>query len=106
MGAPLFRQGLIATNGTHIRRRGFASAAFLCLGSERQPTTLDSHSLLPLFLRYVIKRPSIAFQNRLLAGVLLISPNDAVGVLRIDLYETGLAVSALARDQRAAGAPE
>jgi len=56
--------------------------------------------------RDVVERSAVNFQHDLLPGVLLIPPNNAVGVLRIDLHEARFPVPALAGNQGAAGSSE
>ena len=105
-GAQLFGQGLIATIGTRfIRAAGVPPRRLFSSVASALQRSIHAASL-RRSLRDLVERPPVAVQDRLLAGVLLIAPHDAVGVLRIDLHQPRLAAAALAPDQRRARAAE
>ena len=101
--AQLFHQELIDANGTHICRRGSASAAFLCLAGERQPTTLDSHSLLHPFLGDLLERPPIAVKRGMLTGQLLPARDDDIDVLGIKLQPVANSLCQFSSGERGTG---
>ena len=81
------------------RAAGYPPGGVSRLWEEAQFAMLDSRGLLEALLRDFIERPPVAFESCLLARVFLITPNDAIGVLRIDLHQPRLAVPPLASDQ-------
>jgi hypothetical protein len=81
-------------------RRGFASAAFLVL--QAQYSCDGSYPFCP----DLIERSPVGVEGCQFASVFLIPSDDAIGVLRIDLHESGRAATAFTSNQRAARTSE
>jgi hypothetical protein len=90
----LAQSGDVGVAGEEFRFDGcdLATAAFYL-------ATFHSHGN-PHSLGFkLLERPAVAVQYGLLAGVFLITANDAVGVFRIKLHQASFAVPSLAGDQ-------
>ena len=59
---------------------------------------LDSRGLLEALPYDLVERSPVAFQNSLLARVLLVTPHNAIRVLGIDFHQARLATAPLAPD--------
>jgi hypothetical protein len=68
------------------RNIGIAGQQFRLDGRNLAQALFDSCGRLPSFQGDLVERPAIAVEGGGSAGVILVSPNDTVGVFRIELH--------------------
>ena len=77
---------------------GIAREDLLFDDRDLAAATLDSCGLLEALPCNLVERSPVAFQNSLLARVLLVTPHNAIRVLGIDFHQARLATEPVAPD--------